>query len=153
MSFASISVPPAYGFVLLGVGILPFFTSGYMGSVVMDARKRLNVQYPNLYAVPGFHKEAEEFNRIQRAHQNYLEGLDMYIVSALIGGLQHPIVCAIGTVCHSIGSILYMRGYMDMKLEVATARYKRGGAIKWIGVLSSLFCTGKMAYNVIMAKA
>ena len=40
-----------------------------MSGLVMKARKELDVKYPNLYATPGYHKNADEFNRIQRGHQ------------------------------------------------------------------------------------
>ncbi|KAL3916912.1 MAG: hypothetical protein SGILL_004960, partial [Bacillariaceae sp.] len=58
----------------------------------MTARDKCNVQYPNLYATPGFHKEADEFNRVQRGHQNFLEANDTYAILTLLGGLKYPIV-------------------------------------------------------------
>lgn len=33
------------------------------------------------------------------------------------------------------GCILYLWGYADTSLKVETARYKKGGAIKWVGFL------------------
>jgi len=68
----------------------------------MKARKKYNVPYPNCYAVPGYHKNADEFNRVQRSHQNYMEGLDQYIAMTLLGGLKHPIACAVGSKFQSI---------------------------------------------------
>ena len=32
-------------------------------------RTEYDVQYPNLYAVPKLHKDADAFNRVQRGHQ------------------------------------------------------------------------------------
>ena len=63
-------MPAGYGLVLgvwgIGCGaLLNVFVSGG----VMAARKKLDVKYPNLYATPGFHKHADEFNSIQRGHQ------------------------------------------------------------------------------------
>ena len=67
--------------------ILPFVTSTLLGGKVMSARycpppvklsairanrvlsdprrnrKEMDVPYPNLYATPGYHKRADEFNR------------------------------------------------------------------------------------------
>ena len=40
-----------YGFIAMGP--------------VMRARKAFDVQYPNLYGVPGVHKHADEFNAVQ----------------------------------------------------------------------------------------
>lgn len=68
-----LNVPDQYGYVILTCGVLPLFTNIYLGGPVMKARKALDVPYPNLYAVPGVHKNADEFNRIQRGHQNYFE--------------------------------------------------------------------------------
>jgi glutathione S-transferase len=92
----TLTVPPAYGFVVIGAGIGPFITNMYLSGAVMKGRKEYNVQYPNCYATPGYHKNADEFNRIQRSHQNFLEGLDQYIVMTVLGGLKHPIACSVG---------------------------------------------------------
>ncbi|KAL7539071.1 hypothetical protein ACHAXR_013276 [Thalassiosira sp. AJA248-18] len=145
----SITVPPEYGWVILGAGIAPVITSMYLSGFVMKARKEFDVQYPNLYAVPKYHKNADEFNRVQRGHQNYLEGSDSYAIMTLLGGLKHPITCAVGSVCFCIGSVLYMKGYSDTNLDVKMARYKKGAAIKWIGFFSSLICTCSLGISLI----
>ena len=51
-----LDIPNAYGYVILGNVFLPTFTALYLGGDVMKARKKFDVQYPNLYATPGFHK-------------------------------------------------------------------------------------------------
>jgi glutathione S-transferase len=147
----SIDVSPEYGWVILGAGIGSVITNFYLGGMVMTARKEHNVELPNLYAVPGFHKNADAFNRVQRGHQNYLENIGGYAILTLIGGLKHPVVCAVGSVCFTAGSILYMKGYADTELDVTTARYKKGAAIKWLGLLASLYSSGAMAYSLITA--
>ena len=148
----TISVPPEYGWVVLGAGIAPIVTSMYLGGQVMNARKKYNVEYPNLYAVPKHHDHADEFNRVQRGHQNYLEGCDSYVITTLIGGLKHPITCAVGSIFFCAGSVLYMKGYADTTLDVKTARYKKGAAIKWIGFLASFYSTCALGYSLITAK-
>ena len=45
----TITVPPEYGWVVLGAGVAPVITSMYLGGFVMKARKEFDVQYPNLY--------------------------------------------------------------------------------------------------------
>ena len=65
----TLNLPDEYPYVLFAAIVAPFITSFVMGGKVMSARKKFNVQYPNLYATPGFHKEADEFNRVQRGHQ------------------------------------------------------------------------------------
>lgn len=147
-TMVSINVPEHYGWVVLGSGILPVVTSMVLGGDVMKARKKYDVQYPNLYAPPG-NKNADAFNRVQRGHQNYLEGADSYNIMTLIGGLKHPIACALGSVLYCAGSILYMKGYADTSLDVKTARYKKGAAIKWIGFFASFISTCKLGYSLI----
>jgi len=137
MSF-TLEVPPEYGYVILACGIGPALASMYMGSKVMGARERLKVPYPNLYATPGFHKDADEFNRIQRGHQNLFEFLPTFTVTSMLGGLKHPIACAVSGVLFSVGYILFMVGYSDTKLDVKMARYKKGGMIKWIGYFGAI---------------
>ena len=69
----------------------------------------------------------------------------------LLGGLKHPIACAIGTALYCSGCMLYMKGYADNSLEVKDARYKKGGIIKWIGFFTSMISCGKLAYDLISA--
>ena len=49
------------------------------------------------------------------------------------------------------GCILYQKGYIDTSLDVKTARYKKGGAIKYIGFFTSMFSTISLAYSMITA--
>jgi glutathione S-transferase len=144
-----IEVPPQYGWLVLGAGIGTYITSFVLSGPVMKARDQYNVPYPNLYAVPGYHKNADEFNRVQRSHQNYLENMGAYVTMALIGGLKYPIANALGAISFCVGSILYQKGYVDTSLDVKMARYKKGGVIKWIGVLIALYSTGSFAYDLI----
>ena len=92
----TLSVPNEYGWVVLGAGVGATICNIVLSGPVMKARKELDVPLPNLYATPGVHKHADEFNRIQRSHQNFLEMLDSYIVMTLLGGLKYPIPCAVG---------------------------------------------------------
>lgn len=96
----TLTVPNEYGWVVLGAGIGSVFTHFYLSAAVGSGRTKYNVPYPNAYAVPGYHKNADEFNRIQRSHQNWMEQLDQYIAMTLLGGLKYPIACAIGSKCN-----------------------------------------------------
>jgi len=147
----AIEVPDHYGWVVLCSGVVPVITNMVLQGFVMSARKKFNVQYPNLYAIPGFHKQADEFNRVQRGHQNYLENTDSYVIMTLLGGLKHPIACAIGSFTYCAGCYLYMKGYSDTSLDVKDARYKKGAAIKWVGFFTSLISCGKLAFSLITA--
>mmetsp|Transcript_4924 Transcript_4924/g.7425 ORF Transcript_4924/g.7425 Transcript_4924/m.7425 type:complete len:151 (+) Transcript_4924:34-486(+) len=145
----SIDVPSEYGWVVLGAGLGPVITSIVLSGYVMGARKEFDVQYPNLYAVPKHHKNADAFNRVQRGHQNFLENSDSYTIMTLLGGLKNPIVCAAGSVLYCVGSILYMKGYADTNLNVETARYKKGAGIKYLGFFASLVSTAQLGYSLI----
>ena len=80
MSLATIQVPSTYGYVVVASVIgCGFVTSTLMGSKVMEGRKKYNIPYPNLYAVPTVHDHADEFNRIQRGHQSYFELLVPFV--------------------------------------------------------------------------
>lgn len=145
----TIEVPNAYGYVLLTTVVGQFFTSMYMGGPVMKARKDFNVPYPNLYATPGYHKDADAFNRVQRGHQNMFEMNSTYSLMALVGGLKYPIACSIYSCLYSVGCVLFQKGYSDTSLDVATARYKKGGAVKWIGFFGALGSTVSVAGSMI----
>lgn len=134
----SFTLPENYGYVVLGCCLLPFIASSTMGAVVMQARKDFNVPYPNLYATPGFHKQADEFNRVQRGHQSLFETLTTFTVMSLIGGIKHPIVAALGGLFFSIGNYCFLLGYADTKLDVAKARYQKGGILKVFGILMAI---------------
>jgi len=145
----TIEVPSTYGWVVAGVGLGTAITNLYLSTFVMDARTKYNVQYPNLYAVPGFHKNADEFNRVQRGHQNFLELYGSYVTLALIGGLKYPLANAIGSVFYCVGYTLYLKGYQDTNLDVKTARHLKGGPIKWIGFFTAMYSAGAFAYTLI----
>jgi glutathione S-transferase len=137
----SLTLPDNYGYVVLGCCVLPFITTFAMGGVVMKAREDCSVPYPNLYATPGFHKKADEFNRVQRGHQAVFEALTSFTAFGLIGGIKHPIAAAVSGVLFSIGNYLYQVGYGDTTLDVKTARYKKCGALKFVGFFLALGTT------------
>ena len=105
----SIDVPADYKWVLLAlVGV--FFANQYLVIGVMKARKKYGIKYPNLYAPPG-HKNEEAFNCAQRAHQNTVEGMAMFLVELVIVGLFYPLFAASCGGLWSVGRILYGYGY------------------------------------------
>jgi glutathione S-transferase len=123
----TITVPDSYGYVILATAVGSLFVSPTLiGGIVMQAREKFNVPYPNLYATPGYHKDAEAFNRIQRGHQNMFETLPTFAICNLIGGLKHPITCSVCAGLYSAGCYLFMLGYKDTSLDVKMARYKKG---------------------------
>ena len=150
MSFTTITVPANYGYVILSsVIVTGFIVPTYMGAKVMTAREKFNIPYPNLYATPGYHKEADAFNRVQRGHQNMFEVLPTIIILALIGGLKHPLAASILSLAYSLGCILFLNGYADVTLDVKTARYKKGGVVKWVGVFGVIGLSVSVAGTLI----
>jgi glutathione S-transferase len=135
---SSLEIPQYYGYVLLSCVVGPFVSSMMMGGQVMKARDAFNVPYPNAYATPGVHKEADAFNRVQRGHQNALEAFWFFVPAALIGGLKHPIAVAVEGVCFSLGCYLYQAGYADTSLDAKKARHLKGGPIKYVGLFGAL---------------
>ena len=146
---SSIQVPDNYGYVFFACGVLPAVANLLIGGKVMGARKTYNVQYPNLYATPGYHKSADEFNRVQRGHQHIFESLSDFRAVSFIGGLAHPLVCAGCGVVYCLGNALYMAGYADNKLDVKVARLKKGGPISMLAFLVSLGCATKFSISLI----
>ena len=148
----SIEVPDKYGYVLLTCGVFPALTNFVLGGKVMAARKKYNVKLPNLYATPGFHEKANEFNRVQRGHQNMLESISDFRVCSLIGGLHYPIVVAVCGVLYSAGAYLYMAGYSDNSLDAQGARLKKGGPIKFLASLVVMGCGAASAISFCVKK-
>jgi len=152
MSFSTIglsSFPDKYGYVVLSTVVGHFATNMVLSAGVMKARKEFDVQYPNLYAVPGYHKKADEFNRVQRGHQNVLEGMSFVVIMSLICGIRYPVVTSVLNAAHCVGCVLYQKGYADTKLDVKTARYKKGGPLKPLSELALLVLTIRVAYVMI----
>lgn len=138
-------LPSHYGVVIIGNIVAPFITSMYLGSVVMTARKTYDVQYPNLYAVPGTHKFADAFNNVQRGHQNMLESAMFYIPMSLVAGLKHPLAVGIGGVFYCIGCLGFQAGY-----KLGPEKRNSGlGVLKYVGLLTTLVCSIKLAITLI----
>jgi glutathione S-transferase len=108
----------------------------------MKARKDFDVQYPNLYATPGYHKMADAFNRVQRGHQSMFESLTSMTALGLIGGIKHPMAATIAGVVYCLGNVLYLLGYADTALDIEKARHSKGGTtLKKLGtLLRGCFC-------------
>ena len=58
----------------------------------MQAREDYGVHLPHMYATPGYHMEAEAFNRVQRGHQNMFESLSTFTFLTLVGGLKYVLL-------------------------------------------------------------
>ncbi|KAL8581228.1 hypothetical protein ACOMHN_038328 [Nucella lapillus] len=102
--FAS-SLPEGYGYVVLVGCVGNTFVNMWLAINVSRARKRFDVAYPDMYC------SSKEFNCIQRAHQNFLEGQGQFLMLLFLGGLQYPKVTAGAGVMYLLSRVAYALGY------------------------------------------
>mmetsp|Transcript_50180 Transcript_50180/g.93285 ORF Transcript_50180/g.93285 Transcript_50180/m.93285 type:complete len:143 (+) Transcript_50180:79-507(+) len=138
-------LPDHYGCVILSNVVAPFIVSSILGGNVMSARKKFGVEYPNLYATPKFHEKADEFNLIQRGHQNMFETALFYVPMSILAGLQHPLAVAAGGIFYCIGCSAYQIGYT----KGAAKRNSGLGVFKYVGLLTTLVVSIKFALTKI----
>ncbi|CDS41239.1 microsomal glutathione S transferase 3 [Echinococcus multilocularis] len=100
-----IFLPRYYGGVIL-VGVGSFAMHMFLAMRVIKARKDFNFPCPNMY-----HPSSDEFNCIQRAHQNYLEVLPMFLMGLFVGGLYCPVGATLLGTTYLVGRIFYYKGY------------------------------------------
>ena len=115
----------------------------------MGARSKCDVNYPNLYATPGYHKQADEFNRVQRGHQSLFESMGIFVPAALLSGLKYPLYVTGCGILYSVGSYLYLTGYADTTLAVDKARHMKGGPMRTLGLFMVVGSTVKLAGSMI----
>jgi glutathione S-transferase len=145
----SVELPEDYGYVILTTVFCHWIATSVMGHRVMQGREKYKVVYPNLYATPGYHKEADAFNRIQRGHQNFIETLPIFMWMNMIGGLKHPRVAAVAGLLHCMGSFLYQLGYEDTTLDVNNARFMKGGGLKYFGGVAALIAAASFVVDLM----
>ncbi|PWN29255.1 membrane-associated proteins in eicosanoid and glutathione metabolism [Jaminaea rosea] len=108
-----LTLPQGYGYVALGALGTCFLTI-FQSLLVSKARKASGVKYPQMYADE---KEAKvdakknKFNCCQRAHQNTLETLPLFLLTLLISGLRHPRLAVGLGATWLVGRVLYTVGY------------------------------------------
>jgi len=124
---AVIELDASYGLCVLNV-VLAFVLLMFKSIMVGVARKRYGVSYPDMYAIKGVTRrkdasgegdrlleltdaDCDAFNCYQRAHQNTLENLTMFLAVMLLGGLKYPITSAIGGFIWIVGRLIYALGY------------------------------------------
>jgi len=91
-------------------------------------------------AVPGVHEKADEFNRVQRGHQNMFETMSGVMSMVLVGGIKYPLVATSCAVAFCVGNYFYLKGYADSSKDVSKARYTHPLAmLKIIGTFVSFF--------------
>eukprot|EP00775_Hariotina_reticulata_P012726 gene12726-12856_t len=107
---SAFSAPAAeYGYVLASVAASAALVQWQAIRVGM-ARRKFGVPYPKMYAEDS-QAHAQEFNCVQRAHQNTLETLGPVLVMESLLGFQHPLTAATLGMIWNVGRIVYTLGY------------------------------------------
>merc|ERR1739842_162719 len=100
-----LNVDAAYGYVFL-VCILSYFLSFWQGFMVGRMRTKLKVDYPAMYS------DTEPlFNCYQRAHQNTLERMPLFLILLLSAGLFNAKVAAALGFFWLLSRVIYSVGY------------------------------------------
>merc|ERR1712106_222686 len=105
----SFQLSPDYGYVVLVVAATWALNIWQMMKVG-GARKRLGVPYPEMYS-----EKQPLFNCYQRAHQNTLENIPLFLALLLISGLYFPKYAAGAGLVWVVGRVIYSYGYYTGK--------------------------------------
>ncbi|OMJ17328.1 Microsomal glutathione S-transferase 3 [Smittium culicis] len=112
------------------------------GTKVADARKKYNVDYPDMgsgrFAAKLSDKDWTEFNNIMRVHQNYIEALPFAMAVVLVSGLFHPTQSALTALAYIVGRYVYANGYSSGGPEARLTGAKISMSALFINFLSSL---------------
>eukprot|EP01129_Flabellula_baltica_P001724 TRINITY_DN11656_c0_g1_i1.p1 TRINITY_DN11656_c0_g1~~TRINITY_DN11656_c0_g1_i1.p1 ORF type:complete len:170 (-),score=35.19 TRINITY_DN11656_c0_g1_i1:18-476(-) len=128
-----------YVFAVLGLGhILNMFMIAKVGM----ARKKYGIKYPTLYATPKSDSEedvklADEFNSVQRSHQNTLEFFAPTQLLMVVNGLVSPVYAAAFGGMWVLGRFAYALGYASKGPEGRTIGFvlsTLGGLFPLIGL-------------------
>ncbi|EGZ15719.1 hypothetical protein PHYSODRAFT_286365 [Phytophthora sojae] len=131
VSAVRVSLQPAHGYiplVVIGAGLV----GTWAGFRVGVARKQFNVPYPQMYAEKS-DKNANEFNCVQRAHQNVLENLPLFYAMLATSSIYRPKVAAAAGLVRIAGFVMYVKGY-----STGDPGKRRKGNFGYLGTLVML---------------
>ncbi|KAH9133847.1 hypothetical protein LEN26_003322 [Aphanomyces euteiches] len=144
MAFTAPTIQPDHGYVILVV-VLVVFVNFWAGMKVGAARKKYNIKYPQMYAEKG-DKNFIEFNCVQRAHQNMLENLPVFLSILATSSIYRPMWAAIAGLVRVLGFIVYVASYASGSPEK-----RQYGAFGYLGLLVSIGLSFEAAYRLITA--
>lgn len=101
-----------FGLVIICNVIASGFTMTALGTRVAAARKKYNVELPQMYAA-GYSPEATAFNNIQRGHQQALETYPAYLALSFVSGTRFPITTALGGILYCVSRLKWADLYAD----------------------------------------
>eukprot|EP01129_Flabellula_baltica_P008583 TRINITY_DN3421_c0_g1_i2.p1 TRINITY_DN3421_c0_g1~~TRINITY_DN3421_c0_g1_i2.p1 ORF type:complete len:154 (-),score=31.87 TRINITY_DN3421_c0_g1_i2:24-485(-) len=116
MSEITLTVGPDFGLVIFA-GFAKIFVGQILSGFVSSARKKYNIAYPQLYAWVRHDgetkedKEGNEFNQVQRGHQNSIETASGLVFLLIVVGLFYPKYAAACGFLDAIGRLAYGIGY------------------------------------------
>ena len=84
----AVQLQQEHGYVMLVV-VGSFLLNIWQMMKVGGARKKFNVLYPKMYS-----EDKEHFNCYQRAHQNYLENVPLFLALLPLSSLFKPLYSA-----------------------------------------------------------
>merc|ERR1712157_239755 len=155
-----LQIPRLYGLVVLINLIGSFFVMFRLGMSVGMARSRFiekakkngdkdaeaRFSYPKIYA-EGFSKEANDFNCVQRGHQQALETYPTFLILSTIGGLAHPITTSMAGLLWGIARLKWAAGYASGD---PSKRYgSMWGMQIWTSVLALVVTSGSFALRTL----
>ncbi|XP_065192963.1 glutathione S-transferase 3, mitochondrial-like [Sycon ciliatum] len=132
-------LPSEYGYVLLSGAVGGFLMNVYLGTRVGKARKQYDVKYPVMYSPTN-----DQFNCVQRVHQNYLEGLPLFLTTGLIGGVSHPLKATAFNLIYLLGRLVYSHGYYTGDPDK-----RRFGGFMYIGFFGNIGLTIYTALSLL----
>ncbi|KAF4553422.1 Hypothetical protein D9617_7g031500 [Elsinoe fawcettii] len=144
----TITLPPAFGYVLLTTA-LTTFNGVWHGLRVSSFRKAAGLGYPTPYAdsaqIAQADSEAKKkalyiFNCAQRAHGNFLENQSGVLVTMLIAGLRFPLAATGFGLMWNVGRVVYAVGYTDKSKTNGKGRLQ--GSFFWLAQLGLLVLSG-----------
>merc|ERR550519_1850744 len=99
------TIDPVYGYVLLVV-FFTYLLSFWQGMMVGRMRTKLKVDYPAMYS------DTEPlFNCYQRAHQNTLEKMPLFLILLLAAGMSNAKVATALGLFWIVSRVIYSVGY------------------------------------------
>jgi glutathione S-transferase len=125
-------LPKGYGYVVL-TAAGSVFLNVWLARNVAVARKKYKIEYPTMYSA-----DNNEFNCIQRAHQQTLELYPQFLFLLFIGGLQLPKLTAGAGVVYLIGRVVFAKGYYTG--DPAKRNYGAFGMLGMLVMLGSTLC-------------
>ncbi|TMW56478.1 hypothetical protein Poli38472_006488 [Pythium oligandrum] len=125
---------PEHGYVVLLLAPMTIIHV-WAGMKVVKARKLYNVPLPQMYADKD-NKHAREFNCVQRAHQNTLEHMPLFLATLVASSLYRPGLAAMFGLIRELGFIVYIRGY-----STGEPKKRMAGSFGYIAMLGGFVLT------------